>query len=93
MKISTYFAPNFLSPSIFVQTSWNWHQITISYRETMLGRIFKKSLKIDDFVPLFHEKWPEFRYFGEIFPCNSRIKSTIFKIVIAHSLDIILIQT
>ena len=46
IDILRYFTPNVSAPSIFVQISWDLHQMTSSYWEIKLRRIFWKFWKL-----------------------------------------------
>ena len=46
IDILRYFTPNVSAPSIFVQMSWNLHQMTTPYRGTKLRRLFWKFWKL-----------------------------------------------
>ena len=65
--ILRYFTPNVSPPSIYVQITWNLHQISTSYRETKLRELFFGILKIGDFKQLKHEKRLQFRHMQVIF--------------------------
>ena len=71
IDISRYFTPNVSAPSIFVQISWNLHQMTTPYRGPKLRRLFwkfwklailcqfftKNGLKMAIFRPFFVKNW------------------------------------
>ena len=46
IDILRYFTPNVSAPSIFVQISWNLHQMTTPYRGPKLRRLFWKFWKL-----------------------------------------------
>ena len=71
IDILRYFTPNVSAPSIFVQISWNLHQMTTPYRGPKLRRLFwkfwklailchfctKNGLNLGILRPFFVQKW------------------------------------